>query len=249
VSSRPDDILRELAELATNMGTAIVPAEHDRLLESITSVAKDFFGAAACSLALLDEENEELVFHVASGAGAETVVGMRTAATSGIAGWVVSSGQAIAIADVTRDPRFAADFAESTGYVPRSIVAMPMQTERRMIGVISVLDRTSEGRDDSRDMQLLGLFADQAALAIENSRVFSDLGTTLLRAIAAVAGEGDLRQALEELAAAARPPDSDLAELGALFSELGRLGPDERRLATRVVNDFLAYLGDRRRWT
>ena len=244
-----DDRLSELARVAADMGAALVPPGHDRLLRSITAAAQHLFNAAACSLALLDEAEEELVFLVASGAGADEVAGMRVPVGRGIAGWVVTSGQPIAIADVRRDPRFAADVAQTTGYVPRSILAMPLQTEERMVGVIEVLDRREDGREEPRDMELLSRFAEQAAIAIDNSRVFSDLGRVLLTAAADVVDDDDLRAALRRAGAAAPPPDSDLAELALLFSRLGAVGPEERRVVTRVVNEFLAFLGERRRWT
>ncbi len=245
----PRDSLTQLAQLAANIGPALVPTGHLELLRSMTSAAKDLFGAAACSLALLDEDEEELVFHVASGAGAEDVVGMRVPVGRGIAGWVVTSGQPIAISDVRRDPRFASEVAESTGYVPRSIMAMPLETERVMLGVISVLDRSADGRDDRKDLELLSLFAGQAALAIENSRVFSDLGRTLLEAVASAAEGAELRDGLLREAGRAPGPEEDMASLAALFNELSRAGPEERRVVTRMVAEFLTYLRTRHRWT
>ena len=142
---RSFEMLQDLARTATDLGPALAPAGHEELLRSITEAAKNIFEAAACSLALLDDAQEELTFYVASGAGAEDVIGMRVPVGQGIAGWVVSSGQPIEIADVTRDPRFARDVAETTGYVPRAILAMPLETERAMLGVIEVLDRRADG--------------------------------------------------------------------------------------------------------
>jgi GAF domain-containing protein len=244
----PRDILRQLAELAANLGPALTPARHLELLRSITSAAMSLFGAAACSLALLDENQEELEFYVASGAGADEVVGMRVPMGQGIAGFVVSSGQPIAIEDVTRDPRFAAAFAEGTGYVPRSILAMPLETEREMLGVIEVLDRRTQGvgLEGSGEMEMLSLFANQAALAIENSRVFSNLGRALFEAAGIAAGGQDLTEALEEVAGNAPSPSSELAELAALFNRLALVGPEERRLATRIANEVVAFVGSRR---
>jgi GAF domain-containing protein len=247
VSQRSDRMLRELRTLATTVGPALAPAGHDELLLAIIDAARRLFDAAACSLALLDEEADELVFHVASGAGAPDVVGLRIPAGTGIAGWVVTSGQAIAIDDVSRDPRFAADAAQSTGYVPRSILAMPLETDRRMLGCIEVLDRRGGGAPGVDDMELLSVFARQAALAIESGRVFSDLGRALLAAVAVAADDNtDLRVSLEGLAAAEATPQRDLVELAYLFSELGRLGPEEREAATRIVTELLTYARRRR---
>ena len=97
-------------------------------------------------------------------------------------------------------------------------------------------------------MELLGLFANQAALAIEASRVFSSLGQALFKAVGlAAAGDRDLASALDELARHAPDPAAELAELAGAFARLGQVGPAERAAATRLVREFLAYAtGDRR---
>jgi GAF domain-containing protein len=246
VSKDPNDILREVAQLATDLGPALAPTGHEALLESITAVARNIFEAAACSVALVDEEAEELVFYVASGAGAEDVTGMRIPVNRGIAGYVLMSGQPIAISDVRSDPRFASDVAETTGYVPRSILAMPLATDESTIGVISVLDRTTS---DVRDLELLSLFARQAALAIENSRVFTDLGKTLLGVLAATSEDTDLGNTLRAAAESGTGPNGELAQFAAQMRELGTLGTEERLAATQLVDEFLAYVRKRRRWT
>jgi GAF domain-containing protein len=239
--------LRDVARLADELGPALVPAGHLELLNSITDAAQQLFHAAACSLALLTDDQTELVFHVASGAGAEDVVGMRIPSSQGIAGWVVTSGQPIAIDNVQSDARFRRDVAESTGYVPESILAMPLETERRMIGVISVLDREAAA-EGARDMELLALFARQAALAIENSRVFTELGRALFEAVGRAADGNEVGVALQGVAADTTGPSGELAELAAHFNELGVLGAEERTGATKLVGHFLAYVRSRRRW-
>jgi GAF domain-containing protein len=246
---QPERLLERVAALAADLGPALAPVGQLELLRSITAAARELFDAAACSLALLDEAQETLTFHVASGAGAQEVVGQRVPVDRGIAGWVVSSGQAVAVADVARDPRFAAEVAEATGYVPRSVLAMPLQTEREMLGVIELLDQRADHPAGRRDMELLGLFAGQAALAIEASRVFSSLGRALFQALGAAAGgDRDLALALDDVAGRAPGPDAELAELAGVFARLGQAGPAERAAATRLVREFLAYAsGDRRR--
>ena len=142
--------------------------EADALLSSVTDLGRRVFAAAACSLALLEPDDEHLVFRAASGAGAAEVVGMRLPVSRGIAGWVVSSGQPIAIHDVRADARFARDVAESTGYVPRSILAAPLQLAGEVFGVVEVLDR--DGSMGHADMDLLKSLATHAALAVELAR-------------------------------------------------------------------------------
>lgn len=248
MNDRSRDLLRDVARLADELGPALAPAGQLELLRSITDAAKSLFEAAACSLALLDNDDSELVYYVASGAGAEDVVGMRMPSGQGIAGWVVMSGQPIAIEDVRQDPRFAQSFAESTGYVPTSILAMPLETERKMLGVISVLDRRSDGSKGSHDMELLSLFARQAALGIENLGVFSRLGHELLRAVGE-AGDGDLTTTLLRLAEESEGPSAEMAELASHFNFLATAGEEERSAAVGILREFVNYIKvrDRRR--
>lgn len=240
------ELLLRIAGLASNLGPALVPGSHDELLDSITSAAKELFEAAACSLALLDDTQRELIFHVAVGAGAEDVKGLRMPVDRGIAGWVVAAGQPIAIEDVTRDPRFAADVAERTGYVPRSILAMPLQTDREMLGAIEVLDRRADRPGAERDLELLAIFARQAALAIENSRIFRNIGQVLFAALARASDDSDLTDVLGDVARDASPPADEIAEIAGLFNELAQRGRDEHLLAAKVLTEFLRYTRRRR---
>ncbi|HJY74016.1 MAG TPA: GAF domain-containing protein [Streptosporangiaceae bacterium] len=251
----PDELLRQLGELATSLGPAVRPAGTDELLRSLTETARRLFGAAACSLALLTEDESELVYTVAAGQGADDVTGMRIPASHGIAGWVVQSGQPIAIGDVAADPRFSREQAEQTGYIPQAILAVPVETPARLLGVISLLDRDPRRPGAEQDMALLSLFADQAALALASVERFSLMGRVLLDALAQAAAStdparaaanddaasdglaGTLRRAADHLPAA----DADLAELAATFAALARRGAAERRLALAVLRDIADY--------
>ncbi len=241
-----DELLRQLGELTTSLGPAVRPAGADELLLSLTETARRLFGAAACSLALLTEDESELVYTVAAGQGADDVTGMRIPASRGIAGWVVQSGQPIAISDVAADPRFSREQAEQTGYIPQAILAVPVETPARLLGVISLLDRDPRRPGAEQDMALLSLFADQAALALASVERFSLMGRVLLDALARAAESDDA--ASEDLAGALRqaadhlpPADADLAELAATFAVLARRGAAERRLALAVLRDIADY--------
>lgn len=245
MSSPPDyelaGALAELGRVAGDLGPALAPVGTSELLRSITTAARELFGAAACSLALLTDDEAELVFTTAAGAGADDVTGLRIPSGKGIAGWVVMSGQPIVVADLQRDPRFARDVAAQTGYVPSSILAVPVASPNRLLGVMEILDRDERRPGAEQDMTTLALFADQAALAIDGARSFADLGRVLLRSLAATTADVSLADALATSAAALPAPDRDLAELAALFADLGRQGPEERRLAVRVLREFAAH--------
>jgi|GEM_PF-1011907 len=161
------------------------PMHPDELLRSLIQAARQVFGAAACSLALLSEDESELVYTVAAGAGAAEVTGLRLSSGRGIAGWAVQAGQPIAVSDVTSEPRFARDTAERTGYLPQAVLAAPVATTRRVLGVISLLDRDQGRPGAEQDMALLSLFADQAALALTSTGATIQAGQALLDALAA----------------------------------------------------------------
>jgi len=117
-----------------------------------------------------------------------------------------------------------------------------METDRRAIGVLQVLDPRGGGPASSEDLQLLSLFAGQAALALEGSSAFSDLGRVILSALAATPDGGALGPALRAEAVDASAPHPELAALAAAFAELDVLGRDERDAALALVEQFLAYV-------
>ena len=97
-------------------------------LEASVAATRTLFAAAACSVALVDDDGDALRFVASDGAGAEEIVGVTIPVGRGIAGWAAMSGQPIAVRDVRSDARFARDVAESTHYVPSSIMAAPLLT-------------------------------------------------------------------------------------------------------------------------
>jgi len=155
------------------------------LLQSVVEVARAIFGAQASSIFLLDEENDELVFEAIAGPGAETLIGQRFPSSTGIAGWVLVTRQPIVIEDVTEDPRFAKDVAETTGYVPKGLMAVPLLNDERVLGVLEVLDRPQRTQFSLVEMDLLGLFANQAAIALDLLR-----RARHAEAVLAASGEG-----------------------------------------------------------
>jgi GAF domain-containing protein len=137
------------------------------LLRSIVEVARAIFGAKASSIFLFDEDTDELVFAAVAGEGEQSLVGRRIPSSTGIAGWVLSSRTPLVIEDVTQDPRHARDVAEATGYVPKGLMAVPLLHEERSLGVLQVLDRPQRARFSLQEMELLGLFGNQAAIALD----------------------------------------------------------------------------------
>jgi len=172
-------------EAAVAAGVLGADEAHRALLQATVEVARAIFGAKAASVFLLDEEADELIFEAVAGEGEGELIGMRFPAGNGIAGWVLTTGEPLVVDDLSSDTRWSRSQAESTGYVPKSMMCVPLLVDERALGVLSVLDRPTESRLRLSEIDMLGLFANQAAIAL-------DLLQRARRARAALAGEGRL---------------------------------------------------------
>jgi GAF domain-containing protein len=191
---------------------------HRTLLQSIVETARAIFRAKAASIFLLDEEADELVFEAVAGQGQDTLIGMRFPSSTGIAGWVAVTRQPLVVEDVGGDPRFAREAAEATGYVPKGLMAVPLVHEERTLGVLSVLDRPKQSKFSLAEMELLGQFGSQAAVALE----------VLLRGRRA-------RSALDGSA-------EDLGLLARVASHLDALPEERREAGLRLLTELEAVL-------
>jgi GAF domain-containing protein len=202
-------------DIRAAVAAGILAADQGRrpLLQSIVEVARAIFGAQASSIMLHDAAAGELVFEAVAGAGEDSLIGTRLPESTGLAGWVLASREPLVIEDVTRDPRFAGEVAERTGYRPKGIMAAPLEHEDRVLGVLSVLDRPQRAQFSMIELDLLGLFANQAAIALEvlqtTRRAEAALEDTdeTMRALARLAGgldrkDGRARERADRLIAA-----------------------------------------------
>jgi GAF domain-containing protein len=154
-------------QAAVSAGVMSAENEHRALLQSIVEVARAIFSARAASIFLHDEEADELVFEAVAGEGSDTLVGTRFPSSTGVAGWVLVTRQPLVIDDLEQDPRHARETAESTGYVPKAMMTVPLLHDERALGVLNVLDRSKAVEFSLGQMELLGLFANQAAIALD----------------------------------------------------------------------------------
>ena len=203
-------------ELRAAVAAGVLGAEkqYRSLLQSIVEVARAIFAARASSIFLLDEPSDELVFEAVAGEGAGTLVGRRFPSSTGVAGWVLVTQQPLVLENVSEDPRFGREAAESTGFVPKALMAVPLLHEERSLGVLEVLDRPQAEPFTLAEMGLLGQFANQAAIAL-------DLLQRARRARAALDGDGELG-ALARVAAALEGNEAGLQLLAALEDVLRR---------------------------
>ena len=189
-----------MSELRAAVAAGVLASEeaHRRLLQATVEVARGIFSAKAATVFLYDAETDELVFEAVAGAGAETLLGERIPSSTGIAGWVLVTRQPLVLEDVTQDPRWGGQaIAEQTGYTPKGLMAVPLIQEEDSVGVLQVLDRPQKARFSLEEMELLGLFANQAAIALDllgkarRARAVLEESGSDVEALARLAGQLD----------------------------------------------------------
>jgi signal transduction histidine kinase len=146
-----------------------------KLLNNTLQLTTRVIDAAASVLMFIDRESNELVFEVTHGAEEIVVPRKRVSLDEGIAGWVATHGQPVIVNDVSKDSRFSQKADVHTGSLTKSIAAVPLQLKGKTIGVLEVLNKFAAGGFDEEDLRLLLTLAAQAAIAIENARLYQSL--------------------------------------------------------------------------
>jgi GAF domain-containing protein len=243
-----EDLHRALV-LAAAAGTIASPLEHERLLELIVDAAADVIGARAASLFLIDDASQELVFEVALGPKASSVSGLRVPLGEGIAGLVALSGQPMAVSEAEHDARVAEEIGAQIGYVPTSILCVPLFNGERVIGVVELLDKEGDVPFTPSDMQTLGYFANIAAVAIEQSRTSRHLGPMVVQVVRTLGEVPDADVDRLTLEAASfgldledEPSTREALELARLVQAIAWEGEVERRLCREILEGFVGYL-------
>ncbi|NOZ06563.1 MAG: GAF domain-containing sensor histidine kinase [Chloroflexi bacterium] len=147
---------------------------HD-LLQDTMAVAAKVMEAEASTLMLLDPETDELVFEITHGSSEQELRQFRMPKDKGIAGWVLTENTPLIVNDPAEDARFNRSVDEKTGFHTCSILCVPMQIRGQAIGVLEVLNKKTASGFDTNDVRLLYALAGQAAIAIENARLYQSL--------------------------------------------------------------------------
>jgi GAF domain-containing protein len=151
------------------------------LLQTIMQTAADLLQAGAASLLLYDEVNKELTFDIAVGDTADQVKTLRMPADKGIAGWVLQNQKPAVVHDAHKDKRFADSIDRALGLTTRSILAVPLNSRDRVLGVIEVINKKTRTGFSERDVEVASAFAAQAAVAIDNAHLYEKLADTVVQ--------------------------------------------------------------------
>ena len=163
---------RKRLNLLYNVGKKVGSvSEVSKLLDKILRMTERTLQAEASSVLLIDQERGELYFRVAQGEAGNTLGKLRLSLDSGIAGWVARHAKPSVINDVTKDPRFNSEIDKATGFVTRSILAVPLVSGGKVIGVLEVLNKVDESGFNEQDLEVLMSLASTAAVAINNAKL------------------------------------------------------------------------------
>ena len=165
----------------------------DALLVYILEAAMRLVKCEASSL-LLVENADTLKFRVALGPAGVKALAIPVAAKGSIAGWVVENNESLIINDVAQDPRFFGAVQEKTGYVTKSMVAVPLRFEKKCIGVIELLNKDALVPFNRDDLAILELLSVQAGIAYQNASAYRQARTEIRELETAISSGGEFHQ-------------------------------------------------------
>jgi signal transduction histidine kinase len=167
------DGYRRLIDIARDLASTL---DLDILLSRIVHAAAEISGAEAASILLYDDTSRQLYFQVSTNLDESTRRGLIVPLEGSIAGWIVTNRKPVRVSNVHEDSRFYSDVEETTGFSTESILGIPLVTKNKIVGVLEALNK-HEGKFSDSDESMLLVLGAQAAVAIENARLFqqSDL--------------------------------------------------------------------------
>lgn len=214
-----------------NIATGLSLERHSgRLLERIVASATELLKASGGSLLMVDEATGELVFEVVRGEKSERLLHRRLKPGEGIAGWVAARGSPLIANDVAQDSRFYRGIDEVTHLQTASIICVPLRVRGKIIGVLEVVNKLSGEGFNSKDQSWLSTLASQAAIAIDNARLYERLEAEKRRILNY---QEDLRRRLAQKLHDG--PAQSLANLGVMINLIRKLMDGEPSRAAREL--------------
>jgi transcriptional regulator with GAF, ATPase, and Fis domain len=241
-SNSDQDRLREMIETVDIANALTEPLT--RSIENLLQLAAAAFDSDEASVIVRDDETGDLRFLVAIGEVADKLRGLRIPSGKGIAGFVFSSGQPMAVADVGREAAFYAEVDKHTGYSTQTILATPLRFNGEIIGVLEFVNRIGEPPYTPftpDEMDKSALYADAISTLVdahESASLLEALCSKMLDEKAACSPTY-LREWLTETRSGSE--HRELIELALLVRELSSYGETERKLCREVLESFVRY--------
>lgn len=211
----------------------------NKLLEIILQQSAILTSAEGSSLALIDQKTGELCFEVVVGDKKDILKEVRLPKGAGIIGWVAENGEPLLIEDVNKDSRFYQKVDEKSQFKTSSILCVPLKTKDGTIGALEVVNKLNNGKFDLNDQRLLAALSNQAAMAIENARLYRNVLEEKNKIISIVNSMGDgiivtndkfevtlTNPASENIFGGPSFSTENISKLGVIISELSQVNSD-----------------------
>ncbi|MDP8218096.1 MAG: sigma 54-interacting transcriptional regulator [Candidatus Theseobacter exili] len=164
--------LSNLIQISTSINSSL---DLDEVLAQVMDLTNELLNAEASSLLLLKGPDNKLIFTTTTGKKAQEIKEFTLDMGQGIAGWVAHNGKPLIVPEVMNDPRHYREPGEVMGFETRSLICVPMKVKDAVIGVIEVMNRQGPEPFSADDLPLLTAIANQAAIAVQNAQVHSEL--------------------------------------------------------------------------
>jgi putative methionine-R-sulfoxide reductase with GAF domain len=168
--------LSTLSDVTNNINSTL---DLNQLLGYLMTCATKVMKAKDSSLMLLDERTNELVFKIALGEKGSQVQEFRLRMGQGIAGQVALTGEPIVVSDTSKDDRFERSIDQAIGFETKSVMCVPIKLRGKVVGVIEVLNAGYSGPLSEEDLDIFSAFANAAAVALQNARLFCAIQCSL----------------------------------------------------------------------
>ena len=256
-SKQTDALEAQLRRAISTVDVAnILTSPLTRSIENLLSLAADSVGSDEASVLVRDGNEGGLRFMVVIGEVADKLLNVHLPPGKGIAGFVFSSGQPVAVADVARDETFYAEVDRATGYSTHTILATPLRVEGEMVGVLEFVNRLGDPPYKPftpDEMDQAAHFADAIATLVDAYEAAGLIETLFERSIAVIKDEkksagkkkhsadGDklLRKWLKDVRSA--PEHKDLLMLAVSLREIAGRGDAERELCRDLLQALARY--------
>lgn len=164
--------LQRIIQVSQTLNTTL---DLDPLLETIVEVATELTETVGAAILLLERDTGELRFRVATGPNRDGLIGQTVPLESSIAGAILRENRPLLVQNPQQDPRFFRGMDQRTAFQTLSVIGVPLQVKGQVIGVLEAVNKRDEQEMSWADVEVLAILADQAAIAIENARLYDDV--------------------------------------------------------------------------
>jgi HD-GYP domain-containing protein (c-di-GMP phosphodiesterase class II) len=230
--------LEHLMELTKYVNSVL---DLNALFEKILAISTDTLTAESGSIMLVDEEKGDLTFAASTGIETEKLKETRLAIGDGIAGWVARENKPVLVADAQNDPRFCKRLYTKNENKIKSIIAVPLKTKDKVIGVIEVVNKNNNESFNEEDVDMLEALSNQAAVAIENGKLYTNLRELFINTVRSLvvaietkdvytSGHSERVTLFAEMIAEElgfTPDELEKLNLAATLHDIGKIGIDD----------------------